>query len=134
VKSHLVPHKEEANPLRGEATTAGGSQEGATTWNVIKDMKSFDRGEKMLDEMPLYPYFYLPTQFDGKSPGIYFPIREIQNSMRRSGLEPEFRRWQRLVITTTLSAQNDSVSLSVNPNKDIESSPEPVPRCHFPVL
>ncbi len=24
--------------------------------------------------------------------------------MRRSGLEPEFRRWQRLVITTTLSA------------------------------
>lgn len=25
--------------------------------------------------------------------------------MRRSGFEPEFRRWQRLVITATLSAQ-----------------------------
>ena len=31
---------------------------------------------------------------------------EPQNRMRRPGLEPGFRRWQRLVITTTLSAQD----------------------------
>jgi hypothetical protein len=30
---------------------------------------------------------------------------ERKDKMRRPGLEPGFRRWQRLVITTTLSAQ-----------------------------
>ena len=31
---------------------------------------------------------------------------EPQGGVRRPGLEPGFRRWQRLVITTTLSAQD----------------------------
>ena len=33
-----------------------------------------------------------------------FLFKYLKNYMRRSGFEPEFRRWQRLVITATLSA------------------------------
>jgi hypothetical protein len=36
---------------------------------------------------------------------LKFLRNKTKEKMRRPGLEPGFRRWQRLVITTTLSAQ-----------------------------